>query len=830
MNKFLTVSMAFVLFMSIMLPAFECTANTNIAVNEIGKENKKVINIVYDDSGSMINGAESDVTKSDAYVATWAQAKYYLEVFTAMLNVEDELNIYCMSDSGSLSKTIKGADKKYGVSDIHSNLKTGDYSVLTPVQTLKSAYDGLSDKKYDDFEKWLVVLTDGAFTVSNSSGEKVKDSEIESLFSSYGESLNGRLIYIPIGSCAAEYTGNSYKVLKATTGEEILNQVKTATEYIYYERDKKEVTDASINLGVSMKKIIVFAQGAGVEIESTSKGKITDNVSVKYTEAANAVEYSSNQGESTFKGNEDKIKTDDSLQGVVITIEPNSEYIEPGQLNIIFGDISPKTYTIYYEPAVKTYFSLEKDGVEYLSSENETAQGSLNPGIYKLSAYIADEFEVDANTGKPVNVSDAMEIQDIAFDVILSGSGVENGSQSFSYEQLANGIDVNLLRGKINCDSNASILNGKYGLDTENMKNAFSDIMIKDTYRLEIKYEKPTSSVLSYRFSKTNFALHSLDKIKNKEDMIKAIVTCYDNEGNVVEITDELWSQVTIQTLQRYDDDTCIEYDENCYDFHTENGLGVFYLCPRYWKENDKANKKKTTHTNYINRNELCTVRCEIYIDVSDSLAYSTLGTDPELKSTTYEISLCMWHTIIFLIVFFWIFFCVFKKRLPKVKAGTLKNTACFRKELNRRGSWEWVKAKPFYYEEPSTVYITRKLSTVIIPFKPQRGEISLGLGLPKLKIEATEMFGKRSRVRLINSPSDFELVNGKTNIDSDSLYLTIKGSKITKSELLAKKKKKFEFSTSQSVIAFGGNDGGIFRKYTLIFKKKANKKKGMKK
>src|SRR5699024_2387467 len=117
-----------------------------------------------------------------------------------------------------------------------------------------------------------------------------------------------------------------------------------------------------------------------------------------------------------------------------------------------------------------------------------------------------------------------------------------------------------------------------------------------------------------------------------------------------------------------------------------------------------------------------------------------------------------------------------------------------------------------------------------IIPFKPQQGEISLGLGLPKLKIEATEIFGKRSKVRLINSPSDFEVVNGKTNIDSDSLYLTIKGSKITKSELQAKKKKKFEFSTSQSVIAYGGNDGGVFRKYSLIFKKKKNKKKGKKK
>src|SRR5699024_187380 len=122
--------------------------------------------------------------------------------------------------------------------------------------------------------------------------------------------------------------------------------------------------------------------------------------------------------------------------------------------------------------------------------------------------------------------------------------------------------------------------NGKYGIDTENMKKAFSGITVKDTYRLEIKYEKPTASTLSYKFTKTNFVLHSLNKINNKDDMIKAVVTCYDNNGNEVPITDEQWSQVTVQTLQRYDDDTCVIYDENCYDFHTENGSGVFYLCP----------------------------------------------------------------------------------------------------------------------------------------------------------------------------------------------------------------------------------------------------------
>lgn len=79
-------------------------------------------------------------------------------------------------------KTIKGSDKNGGVSDIHSNLKTGDYSVSTPIKTLESAYDGLLSKDYSDYEQWLVVLTDGAFTVSDSSSQKVNESEVEIRF------------------------------------------------------------------------------------------------------------------------------------------------------------------------------------------------------------------------------------------------------------------------------------------------------------------------------------------------------------------------------------------------------------------------------------------------------------------------------------------------------------------------------------------------------------------------------------------------------------------------------------------------------------------------
>lgn len=79
-------------------------------------------------------------------------------------------------------------------------------------------------------------------------------------------------------------------------------------------------------------------------------------------------------------------------------------------------------------------------------------------------------------------------------------------------------------------------------------------------------------------------------------------------------------------------------------------------------------------------------------------------------------------------------------------------------------------------------------MSTVLIPFVPQKGKIELGKGMPTLKIEAMEIFGPRSRVKLINSPSDFGTLGNNYSVATDNSYLTIKGVFINKENLESKK------------------------------------------
>ena len=146
-NMILAFAVAFIMLTQII----------TVSATGSGGEPKSVINLVYDDSGSMIY---SDGSKVDR----WCQAKYAMEVFAAMLGTNDTMNIYYMSDFESGGKwapsiSLKGADgAKTNVSKLHDTVTAAGN---TPFASVTSAYNDLKNIQAD--EKWLVVLTDGQF-------------------------------------------------------------------------------------------------------------------------------------------------------------------------------------------------------------------------------------------------------------------------------------------------------------------------------------------------------------------------------------------------------------------------------------------------------------------------------------------------------------------------------------------------------------------------------------------------------------------------------------------------------------------------------------------
>ena len=106
----------------------------------------RILNVVYDDSGSMHNNGSH----------SWYQAKYSMEIFSAMMQEKDHMNIYYMSTYTGITDeeeakavdpliSIDGreANKQQNVNTIHNEVT---YTGLTPYSSIVGGYANLKEE------------------------------------------------------------------------------------------------------------------------------------------------------------------------------------------------------------------------------------------------------------------------------------------------------------------------------------------------------------------------------------------------------------------------------------------------------------------------------------------------------------------------------------------------------------------------------------------------------------------------------------------------------------------------------------------------------------
>ena len=385
------------------------------------KEIQRVINVVYDDSGSMIrmNGKTVD---------TWCQAKYSMEVFAAMLGENDTMNIYVMSDYMS-NKNAKPKLTLSGKKGLKTNVKKVHKMITraqdTPFRSVEKAYEDLVKKDAD--EKWLVVLTDGEFDEFIKEKDKGK-SKIDDYFSNKEEDI--KLIFFGMGANAAEITANEEENIyyeKAKNSKEILTKVTQISTRIY-NSDRLDVDTASkkISFDVPMSQLIVFAQGAKVKINNIkskdgTKFKSSETETVKYSEKA-ATNY-------------DDVKVDKNLAGKVATFTGD---FTAGEYTI---DVDgAETIEVYYKPNVEIAAYLKNaDGEEVTNIE------SLEAGEYTI------EFGfIKAGTNEIVPESKLLGNVTYVADVTNNGKKHD--------KQYSSGDKIRLEEGNLKIDATASFL------------------------------------------------------------------------------------------------------------------------------------------------------------------------------------------------------------------------------------------------------------------------------------------------------------------------------------------------------------------------------------
>ena len=450
MKKIISILLMAVLVATALLPV-SVSAETYVPA--------RTINLVYDDSGSMIR------TGGGQYVDTWCQAKYAMEVFAAMLGEKDTLNIYYMSDyvSGTSAPpkiVLKGSKV---ASTTESNVKTIHNTITdasdTPFNSVKKAYSDL--KEETNCEKWLVVLTDGEFNGTS-------NSTVQNYFQDCVADGETRVIMFSMGPEAAVITPDTASGIffyKAENNTDIPAMLTSVCNRIFQNNALPyDATNKTSSFNIPMSELIVFAQGKDVKI-----GSITDANGNKYTANSNVkVMYSSEA--TTDKGYPlSETKVADNLSGYVATFSCD---FEPGTYT--FDVTGADTTEIYYKPNVTiAAYLYDNDGNEV------TQEAQLIAGTYRL------EFGfLNAVTGE--KVTDTSLLGNISYAATITNT--VSGGEPTTVDAVS-GDSVTIRQGHLDIDVTANFLE----YNTVNTKLsyeifAFSNLIFKFT-------EKPTYSL-----------------------------------------------------------------------------------------------------------------------------------------------------------------------------------------------------------------------------------------------------------------------------------------------------------------------------------------------
>ncbi len=487
-----------VLLQVISVFAFCFTANAATTENDLAS---RLINVVYDDSNSMIMGQST----------AWSEAKYSLEILSAMMQEKDMMNVYFMSDylfSSSAPpriSNISGAEsqRQKNIEKIHNTVSdtSGTY-----FDSIVKAYNDLKSKGSSYDERHLVVLTDGN---SFNGGEGTGD--LDKLFkSAKGDGI--KVIYLAIGEMAIKPTANEANgiyVYQATpnntTGaDSILNKVTQMGERIF-QRPAHPTSGNKLSLKVPVSEIVVFAQGANVkigDIAGAKKSLSTAGLTDKDVDKA-----SKNPDNSQIKGIKN-IRVAAGLLGAVATFTASSgDYIPEGEYTL---DITATSYTVYYKPCLDVSLSVMDSDGNKIESGNE-----VNIGEYTAKYYLTYP-EGHQKHGEELSLADL----GINPQYILT---VKNGSDIQNFEGPAPKT-VSLKKGSTEIKVTANYLT--YISTDESLNLAVEDLKI---HELKVEINPPKKEYM-------------LSELENDKEGFTVKVTSLSDEP----LTPELWAEAKL--------------------------------------------------------------------------------------------------------------------------------------------------------------------------------------------------------------------------------------------------------------------------------------------
>ena len=337
----------------IFLTCFLCTvrgyiyaSSDNGTDTSAGIAPKKIISVVYDDSGSMIGEA----TES---------ANYAVQVFEALMGSRDELYITYMSDVED-GKRISHKVDLQNVGQAVSDFRNRQYNYRdTPLAATEVALETLKgiDEQDDSTQFWLVILTDGDMDQTAETSYRDLESllsDIKGFRMSNGTPLH--TYYFGIGSGAKEITPDHADELYAVSSPDIVPTLGGIANVIsgrikYTDSEIKYIDDRTVIVSSSLPlfSLSVFTQKSYAEVTGAEcKNEEGDTITLQADRNIHVEGIAPNTQQ---------------LFGNVALINNGNKVLPSGEYTITFSEAVDSSNTVLmFQPAVSLEVEIKKSG------------------------------------------------------------------------------------------------------------------------------------------------------------------------------------------------------------------------------------------------------------------------------------------------------------------------------------------------------------------------------------------------------------------------------------------------------------------------------------
>lgn len=414
MKKLISKLLVFAMLIALLMPAGLISQAA-----EVQKSGARAIYVVFDNSGSMYGPGNM----------AWSQATYAMEVFAAMMNYDngDQMKIFPMHDvttdgTGATSSiTVSSISDIAQIHNMYTPQPLG--TPYTQVNTAANELAALLDSG-GAAEGWLVVLTDGDFDSDLPATNLQTDLEQKAEMRD-----NMYVQYLAMGSDIKTVADAKEEIglysQKVENSSQVINELAVISNRIFERNEYTSLkNDGSLSFDIPLSRLIVFAQGSDVSINSL-KNKEGSEINL---ESNYEVSCSSTDGGGLTSFVTETPAKDTSLKGQVAVFSDTSAIMEGDYTLDVAGADSVK---IYYEPDVKFGAGLYRGDDQVDASTIEGGTYSIRVGF--INQLTGEFIENTSLLGEP------------EYKLTVNGEEYGLGGSSGAYQSVEIQADGDLL-------------------------------------------------------------------------------------------------------------------------------------------------------------------------------------------------------------------------------------------------------------------------------------------------------------------------------------------------------------------------------------------------